>query len=174
MISVARLLALGPHVDGPIDTHAEPARFLPETLSGLEMLEQLRARSGRLAFVVDEYGVVQGMMTPHDLLEAITGELKPDADVEAWATPTPDGSWLLDGLMPISELKARLDIDELPAEDKNRYNTLGGLLMSVLGRMPQAGEQIECAGWIFEIRRMQGRRIDKIKAHPALVADTEI
>ena len=174
VISVARLLALGPHVDGPIETHAEPARFLPETLSGLEMLEQLRAKSGRLAFVVDEYGVVQGMMTPHDLLEAITGELKPDADVEAWATPAPDGSWLLDGLMPISELKARLDIDELPAEDKNRYNTLGGLLMSVLGRMPQAGEQIECAGWIFEIRRMQGRRIDKIKAHPALVADTEI
>ena len=174
VISVARLLALGPHAGESIETHAEPARFVPETLSGLEILEQLRAKSGRLAFVVDEYGVVQGLMTPHDLLEAITGELKPDADVDAWAMPTPDGGWLLDGLMPISELKARLNIDELPAEDKNRYNTLGGLLMSVLGRMPQAGERIDCAGWIFEIRRLQGRRIDKIKAHPALVADTEI
>ena len=174
VISVARLLALGAHAADSIETHAEPARFVPETLSGLEILEQLRAKSGRLAFVVDEYGVVQGLMTPHDLLEAITGELKPDADVDAWAMPTPDGGWLLDGLMPISELKARLDIDELPAEDKNRYNTLGGLLMSVLGRMPQAGERIDCAGWIFEIRRLQGRRIDKIKAHPALVADTEI
>ena len=174
VISVARLLTLGPAASEPIETHAEAAQFVPETLSGLEMLEQLRAKSGRLAFVVDEYGVVQGLMTPRDFLEAITGELKPDADMDAWATPTPGGGWLLDGLMPISELKARLDIDELPLEDKSRYNTLAGLLMSVLGRLPQAGEQIDCAGWIFDVHQMQGRRIEKIKAHRALAADTEI
>ena len=107
------------------------------------------------------------MMTPRDFLEAITGELKPDADIDAWATPLHGGGWLLDGLMPVSELKARLNIDELPLEDKSRYNTLAGLLMSVLGRLPQVGEKIECAGWIFGVEKMQGRRIDKVRAHVA-------
>ena len=174
VISVARLLALGPFASEPLGTHAEAAQFVPETLSGLEMLEQLRAKSGRLAFVVDEYGVVQGLMTPRDFLEAITGELKPDADMDAWATQTPGGGWLLDGLMPISELKARLAIDELPLEDKSRYNTLAGLLLSVLGRLPQVGDTVECAGWIFEVHRMQGRRIEKIKAHAALPSEPEL
>ncbi len=174
IISVAHLLELGQQSDELLEAHVTPAAFVPETLSAMEMLEQLRTKSGRMVFIVDEYGVVQGLMTPRDFLEAITGELKPDADVDAWATPTPGGGWLLDGLMPISELKARLDIDELPLEDKSRYNTLAGLLMSVLGRLPQAGEQIDCAGWIFDVHQMQGRRIEKIKAHRALAADTEI
>jgi putative hemolysin len=94
-------------------------------------------------FVVDEYGVVQGLMTPHDLLEAITGELQPGAPAEAWATRRDDGSWLLDGLMPVAELKARLDIRDLPNEDKGRYNTLAGLLMAVSGRLPSPGERID-------------------------------
>ena len=157
---MAHLLELNPSSADAIDSHAQAAQFVPETLSAMEMLEQLRAKSGRLAFVVDEYGVVQGMMTPRDFLEAITGELKPDADIDAWATPVHGGGWLLDGLMPISELKARLNIDGLPLEDKSRYNTLAGLLMSVLGRLPQTGEKIECAGWIFSVEEMQGRRIE--------------
>ena len=95
-----------------------------------------RQRSGRMVFVVDEYGVVQGLLTPRDLLEAITGELQPGAQIDAWATRRDDGSWLLDGLMPVNELKARLDIRELPEEDKGRFNTLAGLLMSVSGRLP--------------------------------------
>ena len=165
VISVAHLLELNPSSADAIDSHAQAAQFVPETLSAMEMLEQLRAKSGRLAFVVDEYGVVQGMMTPRDFLEAITGELKPDADIDAWATPVHGGGWLLDGLMPISELKARLNIDGLPLEDKSRYNTLAGLLMSVLGRLPQTGEKIECAGWIFSVEEMQGRRIEKVRAH---------
>jgi putative hemolysin len=96
----------------------QPALFVPETLTGMELLEQFRARSGRMVFVVDEYGVVQGLMTPHDLLEAITGELQPGAQADAWATQRDDGSWLLDGLMPVSELRARLSIRELPDEDR--------------------------------------------------------
>ena len=85
----------------------------------------MRVRA-RMVFVVDEYGVVQGLMTPHDLLEAITGELQPGAQAEAWATQREDGSWLLDGLMPVAELKARLYIRELPEEDRGRYNTVAG------------------------------------------------
>jgi len=71
LLSVARLLELGPQAQGLLERHAQPAAFLPETLSGMELLEQFRARSGRMVFVVDEYGVVQGIMTPRDLLEPL-------------------------------------------------------------------------------------------------------
>jgi putative hemolysin len=94
VVSVARLLALGLDAAGTVGQLATPALFVPETLSGMELLEQFRARSGRVVFVVDEWGVVQGLMTPHDLLEAITGELPAPSDAGHAAQ---DGSWLLDG-----------------------------------------------------------------------------
>jgi putative hemolysin len=168
VISVARLLKLGARHPGSIEAHALPAAFLPETLTGMELLEQFRAHSARMVFVVDEYGVVQGLMTPHDLLEAITGELQADTPAEAWATQRADGSWLLDGLMPINEIKARLDIDELPDEDRGRYNTLAGLLMAVSGELPATGERIECVGWVFEVVDLDGRRIDKVLASKSM------
>jgi putative hemolysin len=164
VISVSRLISLGPAHEGPVEPHAVPALFVPETLSGMELLEQFRMQAARIVFVVDEYGVVQGLITPHDLLEAITGELQPAVDTEAWATPRGDGSWLLDGLMPVSELKARLDIRELPEEDKGRYNTLAGLLMSLSGHLPRPGERIDCGDWVFEVVDLDGRRIDKVLA----------
>ena len=167
VISVARLLELSPqHADRPVEPYVLPALFVPETLTGMELLEQFREKSGRMVFVVDEYGVVQGVMTPRDLLEAITGELQPGAPADAWATPRDDGSWLLDGLMPVSELKARLNLRELPGEDKGRYNTVAGLMMAVSGHMPATGERIECAGWIFEVVDLDGKRIDKLLAVP--------
>ena len=166
VISVARLLELGADATGGIGPHATPATFVPETLSGMELLEQFRARSGRFVFVVDEYGVVQGLLTPLDLLEAITGELQPGAQIDAWATRREDGSWLLDGLMPVGELKVRLDLDELPQEDRGRYNTVAGLLMSVSGHLPATAERIECAGWCFEVMDLDGKRIDKVLATP--------
>ena len=164
VVSVARLLSLGPAHEGPVEPHALPALFMPETLTGMELLEQFRAQSGRMVFVVDEYGVVQGLMTPHDLLEAITGELRPGTAAEAWATPREDGSWLIDGLMPVAELKARLDIRELPDEDRGRYNTVAGLLMSVSGHLPVTGERIDCGDWLFEVVDLDGKRIDKVLA----------
>jgi putative hemolysin len=168
--SIARLLVLladPEQAAQTLEAVAAPAAFLPETLSGMELLEQFRAQSARMVFVVDEYGVVQGLMTPHDLLEAITGELQPVAQAEAWATQRADGSWLLDGMMPVSELRARLDIRELPDEDRGRYNTVAGLLMAVSGQMPAVGERIVCAGWTFEVVDLDGRRIDKVMAWAA-------
>jgi putative hemolysin len=164
-ISVARLLELG-DAQGALESHAQPAEFVPETLSGMELLEQFRARSRRMIFVVDEYGTVQGLLTPGDLLEAITGELQPVAQIDAWATERDDGSWLLDGMIPVDELKARLDIDELPAEDRGRYNTVAGLLLAVSGRMLKTGERVDCAGWRFEVVDLDGWRIDKVLAAP--------
>jgi putative hemolysin len=163
VISVALLLA-NKDQDKTLESLVSPASFVPETLTGMEVLEQFRKRSERIVMVVDEYGEVQGLMTPRDMLEAITGELRPNAQVDAWATHRDDGTWLLDGLMPLAELRSRLDIKQLPDEDKGRYNTVGGLLMSVSGRLPVAGERIVCEGWEFEVLALEGRRIDKLQA----------
>jgi putative hemolysin len=171
VVSVSRLLSLGPEHQGTVEAHAIPGVFVPETLTGMELLEQFRAQAARLVFVVDEYGVVQGIITPHDVLEAITGELQPAAAAEAWATLRPDGSWLLDGLMPVSELKARLDIRDLPDEDKGRYNTLAGLLMAITGQLPAVGERIDCGDWRYEVVDLDGRRIDKVLAQRLVQAE---
>ena len=164
VISVARLLELGANASDTIESYVIPASFVPETLSGMELLEQFRAKAGRFVMVVDEYGVVQGLLTPRNLLEAITGELQPGAQIDAWATQRDDGSWLLDGLMPVGELKVRLGLDDLPEEDRGRYNTVAGLLMSVSGHLPSTGERIECADWLFEVVDLDGKRIDKVLA----------
>ncbi len=171
VVNVAKLLAMrgqtqadAPATTDRIGMYAVPAVFVPETLTGMELLEQLRARATRIVLVVDEYGVVQGLMTPMDMLEAITGELHPGAQVDAWATRRDDGSWLIDGVMPVAELKARLDIKELPEESRGRYNTVSGLLQSVSGRLLQTGERVECAGWAFEVVDLDGKRIDKVLA----------
>ena len=155
-----------------MDAHAQPAVFVPETLSGMELLERFRSESSRILMVVDEYGVVQGMLTPLDLLEAITGELKPQEQVDAWAVQRADGSWLLDGAMPVAELKTRLDIRLLPLEDKGRYNTLAGLLLAVSGRLLATGEQVSLAGWCFEVVDLDGRRIDKVMAWASPASQT--
>lgn len=164
VVGVGRLLALGKDASELLADIVLPATFVPETLSGMELLEQFRAHSGRLVFVVDEYGEVQGIMTPRDLLEAITGELQPAVREEAWAIAREDGSWLLDGLIPVSELKNRLDIDRLPSEEHDHYNTLAGLLMYVSGDLPKEGQKIETAGWSFEVVDLDGKRIDKVLA----------
>jgi putative hemolysin len=148
--------------------HMRPAVFVPETLSGMELLENFRATSTDLVFVVDEYGAVQGVITERDLLEAITGEFGNATDDDAWAVKRDDGSWLLDGLIPVTELKDRLDLKELPEEDRGRYNTLAGMIMLLLGRLPHTADAVVWEGWRFEVVDLDGKRVDKV-----LVARTE-
>lgn len=163
LISVARLLELGSGSAGVIEQWVDPAVFVPETLSGMELIEQFRNKAVRMVFVVDEYGDLQGLVTPFDLLQAITGELKSVAGVDAWALQEADGSWLLDGAMPIEEMKARLGIeDDLPFE--RRYNTVAGMLMSVSGKLLSVGDGVHCEGWLFEVLSQEGRRLVQIRA----------
>lgn len=168
VISIARLLELKMQATDVLGQHVQAATFVPETLSGLELLEQFKERVTRMVFIVDEYGVVQGLITPLDLLEAITGELKPTTTDEAWAHLREDGSWLLDGLMPVDELKNQLKIKYLPDEERDLYNTLAGLLMFETGTLPTVGHKINIENWIFEVIDLDGRRIDKVLAvfHP--------
>ena len=164
IVSLAQLL-LHPEPEAALESLMLPPVFVPETLTGLELLEQFRLRAGRMVFVVDEYGVLQGLLTPRDLLEAITGELKPELQTHAWAQALADGSWQLDALMPLAELKTRLDIDaDLPDEDAGVYNTLGGLLMAQKGRLLRVGDVLECAGWRFEVLNLEGRRAGQVTA----------
>ncbi|MGE0347906.1 hemolysin family protein [Hydrogenophaga sp.] len=163
VIHLPRMLALQAEGNNePLMRHVQPAVFVPETLSGMELLEQFRERATRMVFVVDEYGVVQGLLTPLDMLEAITGELSPHAAVDAWATLREDGAWLVDGAMPVAELKSRLSIDALPDEDKGRYNTVAGLMQTVAGDLLGQADSVDCAGWRFEVLVLDGRRIDQV------------
>ena len=148
-----------------------PAVFVPETLSGMELLEHFRGSDTQMVFVVDEYGEVQGVITLRDVLEAITGEFTPAEPNDAWAVQRDDGSWLIDGLIPAPELKDRLEIKNLPDEDRGRYNTLAGLVMLLLGRLPRVTDTVEWHGWRFEVVDMDGKRIDKILASRLNEAD---
>lgn len=151
-----RSLALTEKLDPPV--------FVPETLSGMELLEHFRASGAQLVFVVDEYGEVQGVITVRDVLEAITGEFTTAAAEDAWAVQRDDGSWLFDGLIPVPELKDRLGLKELPEEDRGRYNTLAGMIMLLLGRLPRTADTAEWEGWRFEVVDLDGKRVDKVLA----------
>jgi len=163
VLAAHRLLA--PMARGEAFSLAEyltPPVFVPETLSGMELLEHLRASGSELVFVVDEYGAVQGVITERDVLEAITGEFSSPAEDDAWAVQRADGSWLLDGLIPVPELKDRLEMKELPEEDRGRYNTLAGMIMLLLGRLPATGDVVEWDRWRFEVVDLDGKRVDKV------------
>ena len=142
----------------------QPPVFVPETLTGMELLEHFRGSTTQMVFVVDEYGEVQGVITLRDVLEAITGEFTAPTDEDAWAVQREDGSWLFDGLIPVPELKDRLDLKDLPDEDRGRYNTLAGMTMLLLGRLPRTADVAEWGGWRFEIIDLDGKRVDKVLA----------
>lgn len=142
----------------------QAAVFVPESVTGMELLENFRSSGGQIAFVIDEYGEVLGLVTLQDLIEAITGEFKTETAGEEWAIQRDDGSWLLDGLIPIPELKDRTGLRAVPEEDKERYHTLSGMLLLLLGRLPQTADTVQWEDWKFEIIDMDGKRIDKVLA----------
>lgn len=144
----------------------QPCVYVPETLTGMELLEHFRLSGTQMVFVVDEYGEIQGLVTMQDLLEAVTGEFVPRNLEDSWALQRDDGTWLLDGMIPVPELKDTLDLKSVPEEDKGLYHTLSGLLMWLLGRMPVTGDVMEWEGWRLEVVDLDGKRIDKVLASP--------
>lgn len=142
----------------------QPAVFVPETLTGMDLLEHFRASSAQMVLIVDEYGEVQGLVTLQDVLEAVTGEFTPRNQEDAWAVQREDGSWLLDGLIPIVELKDKLELKVVPDEDKGRYHTLSGLMMWLLGRLPKTADVVVWEKWRLEVVDLDGKRVDKVLA----------
>lgn len=165
-IIAAKQLFTQMHQSGTTDLTAElqPCVYVPESLTGMELLEQFRASGTQMVFVIDEYGELQGLVTLQDVLEAVTGEFTPRNAEDAWAVQREDGSWLLDGLIPIPELKDRLDLKETPEEDKGRYHTLSGMMMWLLGHLPHTGDVTEWEQWRLEVVDLDGKRIDKVLA----------
>jgi putative hemolysin len=150
--------------EASLASQLQPAVFVPETLNGMDLLSHFRASGTQMVLVVDEYGEVLGLVTLQDVLEAVTGEFKPRNQDEAWAVQREDGSWLLDGLIPIPELKDRLELKEVPDEDKGRYHTLSGMMMWLLERLPQTGDITAWDHWQFEVVDLDGKRVDKVLA----------
>ena len=144
-----------------LDEHLQEPLYVPETLTGMELLNNFRSSHVQMAFVIDKYGEVQG------LVEAITGEFQPGDPADAWAVKRDDGSWLLDGHIPVPELKDRLELDAVPEEERGRYHTLSGMMMLLTGRLPKMADTVEWEGWRFEIVDMDGKTIDKVLASRA-------
>ena len=130
----------------------------------MELLDNFRTSDLQMAFVIDEYGEVQGIVTLQDLIEAITGEFLPDDPEESWAVQREDGSWLLDGHIPVPELKDCLGLHAVPEEERGRYHTLSGMIMLLLGRVPSEADVVEWEDWRFEIVDMDGKTLDKVLA----------
>ena len=152
--------ARGGLADQPLQT----ALYVPETITGMELLDNFRLSDVHMAFVIDEYGEVQGIVTLQDLIEAITGEFQPRDPETSWALQREDGSWLLDGHIPVPELKDRLNLDSVPEEERGRYHTLSGMIMLLTGRLPKVTDTVQWEDWKLEVVDMDGKTIDKILA----------
>lgn len=140
-----------------------PVQVVSDQIDAMDALQVLRGADVPMAFVHDEYGHFEGIVTPVDLLAAIAGEFASDQDED---TDPPlvereDGSWLVSGSAPADQLAERLGI-ELP-EDRD-YATAAGFALSVLKHLPKVGETFEDGGWRFEVVDMDGRKIDKLLA----------
>jgi len=148
--------------------------FVPESMPALHVLEQFRESRIHTALVIDEYGGFQGLVTLFDILESIVGEI-PDAgdtsDLEV--TQREDGSWLVDGMLPVDELKEIFHLSTLPGEERGYYQTVGGFLMTFLGRIPVASDHFVWSGLRFEVMDMDGLRVDKVLIVPQSAREEE-
>ncbi|MFB2920891.1 MULTISPECIES: hemolysin family protein [Aerosakkonema] len=153
----------------PIDLTALLRRplFVPESTRGLKVLEMFKQSGTHIVLVVDEYGVIQGLVTVNDILVEIVGDIPSiDQQDEPQAVQRADGSWLLDGMLPVEDFLELFDIDELPEDRRGNYHTMGGFVITNLGRIPTAADRFEWRNFRFEVMDMDGNRVDKILVMP--------
>jgi len=164
MVNIKELIGIDLHSPNfHLTDYIREPMFVPENMQALKVFEQFRATGTHQALVIDEYGGVQGMVTLYDVLEAIVGEIPLDAeDQEQEVVQRADGSYLLDGMLPIDEIKELLDFDELPDEGRAGYQTLSGFVMNQLGSIPRVGQTFTWDTYQFEVVDMDGRRVDKV------------
>jgi putative hemolysin len=140
----------------------EPLR-VPESATTTSLIDTFRAEGRQIALVMDEYGEVQGLVTDSDFLGAIVGEIgAAGTPVAPGIQQREDGSWLVEGGLPIEELQDVLDLGLLPGQDEHQYTTVAGLVLHQLGRIPEAADHFSWDGWRFEVVDMDGRRVDKV------------
>lgn len=147
-----------------VEQSLRPPLYIPEGVTTTHLLENFRKARQQCALIVDEYGELQGLVTLTDVLTSIVGEL-PTSDIheELDIVVREDGSWLIDGSVTIERMKAELDIsDELPGEEENAFNTLGGFVMYILGNIPRVADNFVVAAYRFEVMDMDKNRVDKV------------
>ena len=142
--------------------------FVPESTRGLKVLELFKQTGIHMALVVDEYGVIQGLVTLNDILVEIVGDV-PSADEldDPQAVQREDGSWLLDGMLSVDEFFKIFAVNDFQGEHRGSYQTLGGFVITHLGRIPNAADHFEWDGMRFEVMDMDGNRVDKVLVVPA-------
>ena len=140
----------------------QPA-FVPRTMTALQVLDHIKISSSHIVLVVDEYGGIEGLLTHHDLLEAIAGDMPlGKTPLEPEAVQRKDGSWLLDGMLSVDKFKDIFKLENLPGEKKDTFQTLGGFIFTQMGRVPSVSDHFEWNGLRFEVVDMDGKRIDKV------------
>jgi CBS domain containing-hemolysin-like protein len=166
LVHVKKAIAV-PHdrrPDVPVSALMVPPVMVPETIRLDPLLLQLRAAGLQMVVVVDEYGGTSGVVTLEDVVEEIVGEVSDEHDRSQsdW-NQMADGSWLLPGLWRPDQVR-----DQLGAlvPDGPTYETVGGFVMAVLGRIPVVGDEISLTGWVVRVARMDGRRVDRLRFIP--------
>lgn len=144
----------------------QPLVYVPENIPALKLLEVFESSRTHLALVVDEYGGLQGLVTLDDVLQGIVGDMPLAGEEEApGAVQRDDGSWLIDGLLPIDEFREIFGLESLPGEEEGDFQTVAGFVLSQLGHIPAVGESTTWSELVLEVMDMDGRRIDKILVH---------
>jgi putative hemolysin len=155
-------LAKGEELD--LKEGLEEPLFVPETLTGMDLLNSLKESRSHMAFVVDEYGSFEGLVTIQDLFDSLTGQIAARDEEVTGPVQREDGSWLLEGDTSIHELMDCLQLSELPQRKRENYHTISGLILLLMGKIPVAGESVVVESWRLEVVDMDGNRIDKVLA----------
>jgi len=160
-------LLIGALAGHPFDLHAatRPPLYLPNTVTVLRVLETFKTSGEPMALIVDEYGDLEGLVTQADIFKALVGDIPGSADADQRVVHREDGTWLIDGMVGLDELKQVLDVSRLPGEDPD-YHTLGGYMMARLNRIPMVADRVSAAGYRFEVVKMDGRRVDRVLISP--------
>ena len=167
IVFVKDLVALPPDAEPPLTTLMRSAYFVPESKRVSELLKEMQRRQVQMAIVVDEYGGTAGLVTVEDLLEEIVGEIRDEYDVESeTVTDEGNGTFVFSGKVSVDEVRDRLDVEI----EREGFETVGGFLLSHLGRMPYVGETFEVDGLSFEVLEVERRRITKVRVRRGVAA----
>jgi len=146
---------------------ASKPHFVPEATPALKLLKQMQESRNHIAFVVDEYGGTEGLITLNDIVKVLVGDLSRAGEEQApGAVRRPDGSYLVDGRMPLHEVVVALKIPEEREQELPDVATAAGLVVALLGRVPSRADTCDWCGWRFEVVDMDGKRVDQILASP--------
>jgi putative hemolysin len=142
--------------------------FVPEKMPVYKVLDRFREKETEIAFVLDEYGGVDSLVTLRDILEALVGGFSDNRQHDAVFTEREDGSWLIDGMASVQDFRDLFDLEPLPGEEQGNFYTLGGFVLSYLGIIPKEGDHFTWKGLRIEVVDMDGRRVDKVLIIPGI------